>query len=491
MKNALKRSMILVILMIAAVTQTAEANDDLNNMVEVRASGAEQQSEAAAMIDRLSNIDDRILYEANRSGAKIILMDEPLTDLPEFAHLSGIVPRGWESNGNTWDAVPGAGGFITAARIGYSNPGNGHSTSNLELHEFGHAVDSYVAGFTISESAEFRDIMSREKNTLFSDHEVPEYFDVPSEYFAEVFGMYNLGGAKRDELQSRAPETYRFISTLHNRLISFSEVTGNTMTVTWDDVDGAASYNIYQDGEKTAEVDSGTESYTAEDLDVSTTYEFYVEPVDASGNSILTSYFRYATTSAEEDPDQIDREALQSTFEEAKTLDETFEDTDLKTLIEEAEALLEQSSSDLTQAEVNDMNEALMSAIENAETARDEAEQAETQETESAEDTEETEEAEDTEGTENSQSGGSDTGSESESSEEGTASEDESASDGENSEDNESAGDDSESDSVSGDTDTESSTAANTGDNTIWFIAAGLLIILAVGSFLYMFIRRK
>src|SRR5699024_7062456 len=85
---------------------------------------------------------------ANSAGVSIILMDMPLTELPEFDYLSGKVPRGWEKTNSTWDEVPGAGGHTTAARIGYSDPGNGHSTINLELHEYGHAVDSYAAGFT-------------------------------------------------------------------------------------------------------------------------------------------------------------------------------------------------------------------------------------------------------------------------------------------------------------------------------------------------------
>lgn len=369
MRAALKRSIILVVVMMAAVVVgNVEANDDLNDIVEVRTSDNSTSNEANMMIDRLENIDDSILYEANRSGTKIILMDVPLTQLPEFKHLSGITPRGWESSGNTWDDVPGAGGYVTAARIGYSEPGNGHSTINLELHEFGHAIDSYVAGFTISDSEEFRNIMDQEKDDLFSDHEVPEYFDVPSEYFAEVFGMYYLGGSARDELQSRAPQTYEFISSFHNRLISFSDVTGNTMTITWDDMEEASAYAVYQNGEKVDEVEAGEEEYTAEDLDPSTNYEFYIEALDDNEDTLYTSYYRFASTNAEEDPEEIDTSELEETLEEANTRSNEIEDVDLNASIEEAESVLEEAESgDVSQADINDARDTLFSALENIE----------------------------------------------------------------------------------------------------------------------------
>jgi hypothetical protein len=463
----------------AMMSQTVEANDDLNNMLEVRTSDGNTPNEASDMINRLENIDDRILYEANRSGAHIILMDSPLTDLPEFQHLSGKVPKGWEGTGNTWEDVPGAGGYTTAARIGYSDPGNGHSTINLELHEFGHAVDSYVAGFTISDSEEFRNVMSKEKDALFGDHEVSEYFDTPSEYFAEVFGMYYLGGDAREKLQTRAPETYRFISTLHNRLISFSEITGNTMTITWDDVEGTSSYNVYQNGEKVDEVDSGVEEYTAEDLDVSTTYEFYIEPEDQDGNRLYTSYYRYASTNAEEDPGQIDTEELEATLNKAKDLSAETEDGDLNTLVEEAETLLEdESSDDVEQADVNDLNDSLLSAIDRAEAEKEEDAEAESDE---ADDSNDQENEDDSSG---------------EATDEEASSEDDSSQSngGNDSEDNESADSDtdaSDEESVGSDTEGQSIQNEDTGSNTVWIVTAIVLVVLAILSSIFLVLRRR
>src|SRR5699024_9159572 len=191
----------LFLSLVATDTEQASANSALDSMVEIRSSdGNYDSAEAQAMIDRLSRVDDRILQHTNRAGVNIILMDMPLTDLPEFEYLSGQVPRGWENTKQTWDEVTGAGGHTVAARIGHSDPGSGHSTINLEMHEYGHAVDSYAAGFTVSQSGEFRQIMNSEKSALFGDHQVPEYFDEPGEYFAEVFAMYYLGGEARSKL---------------------------------------------------------------------------------------------------------------------------------------------------------------------------------------------------------------------------------------------------------------------------------------------------
>lgn len=362
--------MMIGFFVIAWNQQISAQDSNLLEMVEVRTTDSSNNAEAEQMIDRLDNVDSRILYETNQSGVTIILMDVPLTELPEFQHLSGTVPRGWENSGNTWDDVPGAGGFTTAARIGYSDPGNGHSTINLELHEYAHAVDSYTAGFTFSDSSEFRQIASAEKDALFGDHAVSEYFDVPSEYFAEAFAMYYLGGEEQSKLQSRAPQTYDYMETLNYKIVSFGEITGNTMTIEWDEYDGADSYNVYQNGEQVANVSEG--EYKAEDLETSTNYEFYVEPLDSSGNALFTSFFRYATTSAEPDENgsgdvsEVDDTKLEEAVAQAMEIPEAERTEELNEALSEANAVLEESKAGNVenQSEVDEARENLLSAIE-------------------------------------------------------------------------------------------------------------------------------
>src|SRR5699024_8279745 len=94
--------LITVLLIFIGLNQNISAQDqNLADMIEVRTT--DSSNDAEQMIERLNNVDSRILYETNRSGVSIILMDVPLTDLPEFQNLSGTVPRGWEQSGSTWD----------------------------------------------------------------------------------------------------------------------------------------------------------------------------------------------------------------------------------------------------------------------------------------------------------------------------------------------------------------------------------------------------
>lgn len=471
-------SIITVLLLFIGLNQHILAQDsNLSNMVEVRTTDGSNNAEAEQMIERLNNVDSRILYETNRSGVSIILMDVPLTDLPEFQHLSGTVPRGWEQSGSTWDDVPGAGGFTTAARIGYSNAGNGHSTINLELHEYAHAVDSYTAGFTFSSTSEFSSLMASEKNALFGDHQVSQYFDVPSEYFAEVFAMYYLGGEDRNKLQSRAPQTYEYIETLHNRIVSFGEITGNTMTIHWDAHEDAESYNIYQNGELVDNV-SETE-YTAEELETNTNYEFYVEPLNADEDVLFTSFYRHATTSAEPDgsaeeeesPD-VDVSKLEEAISQTEEIPEDERSDDLADKLSDAQGVLAESNEGNVeeQSSIDEAAEALLTAIE--QNSMDEEEKPEEDAMESAEEEQ----------------------SESEESAEETAPEGESTSVEESAEEDTSSEDGSGTEEASEvETDEESEAVANPifdGNHFIFIVAVILLILAAISAVLIRVLRK-
>ncbi len=293
---------LLCCLFVVGISEEVHATDDnLLNMIEVRSDDG-WTNEVHQMVANLDRVDARILRHANASGVRIILMDMPLTDLPEFSHLSGSVPSGWSETGLTWDEVPGAGGIITAARTGYSRPGNGHSVVNLELHEFAHAVDDFTAGFKISNSEEFRQIHSRENSALFYDHVVPDYFNMVNEYFAEAFAMYYYNDSTRSKLQSRAPDTYQFIATLANRLVSVDQVTGNSVTLSFTPLGDAANYNIYRDNALVETVSAGDGRFTDTGLDVSSTYSYFIRAVDGAGQEYLTSYYRNVTTQDEPDP---------------------------------------------------------------------------------------------------------------------------------------------------------------------------------------------
>src|SRR5699024_9491897 len=219
----------------------------------------------------------------------------------------------------------------------------------LELHEYGHAVDSYAAGFTVSQSGEFRQIMNSEKSALFGDHQVPEYFDEPGEYFAEVFAMYYLGGEARSKLADRAPQTYDFISHFHNRRVTVGEVTGNTARMSWDEMEGAAKYEIYRNDKK---IDETTKtSFKDEGLKTSTSYNYYIRPVDSSGEPLLTSYFRTTTTKAENDAPEVDTGELESVIAEAEAVSEADRIPSLQSALKNAKAVVEDDETTQQQAD--------------------------------------------------------------------------------------------------------------------------------------------
>lgn len=176
--------------------------------------------EANKMQDRVMKISPRILGNIYNAGVRIKFCNCPITDEPEYAHLKGQVPRGWEYTGKTWDHVPGAGGTETPiARIGYSNPSfkTGHSACNLELHELAHTIDNYISGgyygyeYAISETSNFKKIWKSEVRKLLDDS---YYIDNVDEYFAETFAMYYLGDKTRGLLLKKAPKTHDFMVDL-------------------------------------------------------------------------------------------------------------------------------------------------------------------------------------------------------------------------------------------------------------------------------------
>jgi len=189
-----------------SINQTREQIDDLITIVSV---GEYDDAEALHMIDRLHSIHDSMLQGLIEEDIAMFLVNFPITHLSEFSHLQGVVPRGWEDTGSTWDDVPGAGGKPSIARIGYSESGMDHGSLNLELHEIAHPIDTFVLN-DISSSSAFQTIQKQEQPLFLPDN----YFAYPNEYFAEAFAYYFLNENTREILQQNAPKTYAFIEML-------------------------------------------------------------------------------------------------------------------------------------------------------------------------------------------------------------------------------------------------------------------------------------
>lgn len=173
------------------------------------------KTEADRIVERISRIYPGILKGLSDRGIQIKLINTPITYLPEYAYLRGMLPRGWENTGKTWDDVPGVSGNPVAIRIGYSEPGKGHGAVNLELHETAHTIDSYLFN-GISGTKEFKDVWKKEVNGLFGENSY--FLNYPDEYFAETFAMFFLDNDHKYELSYKAPLTFKFIEQLEEKM---------------------------------------------------------------------------------------------------------------------------------------------------------------------------------------------------------------------------------------------------------------------------------
>lgn len=218
-QTLLKKQILLILIFIlflplGLMTVVAEANV-LDEVVVLETKGDYDEVAAEEMKQRIGTIHIGFLNALAREDIVIKLINFPLTELEEYTFLKGVVPRGWENTGYTWDDVPGAGGDPTVAKIGHSDPlpENFHDTLNLELHEIAHAIDQFVLN-DISFGAEFMAIHAAEQPYFLPD----VYFEYPEEYFAEVFAYYYLNEEMRSVLKEQAPETFAFIANLPKKI---------------------------------------------------------------------------------------------------------------------------------------------------------------------------------------------------------------------------------------------------------------------------------
>ncbi len=371
MMKAAKRVTLLILgillFWVPHVNAQEEINPYLQNMVDVRTSSDESWQEAQRMISRMNNVENRILYQTNNSGAVFILADTPITEQPEFAHLKGVVPRG---HTNSWDEIPGAGGHVSMARVGYSEYGKGHSTINLELHEYGHVVDSFTVGVQVSETEEFKAIHAAEVDSLMNSNSQRDYYDIVEEYFGETFAMYYYTAESRAELAEKAPRTFAFFNDFNHRILSTGEVTGNTATMHWDLHEDAAEYEVFRNDESVGT--TAGSSFRIEGLSTDTTYDFHVVAKNASGEELYTSYTRSALTGSMPDADTAALEATITEVEAAYTNREMGES--LTRALANSKSYIA-SDENLKQDEVDNLNSNLEEAWEADETAQREAEE--------------------------------------------------------------------------------------------------------------------
>ena len=348
--------LVVMPLEVYAKTIEKEVNPYLSKIVDIRLSEEtpENVENTNDILERLNKIDSRILENVQTSGVTLILSDLPMTEFDEFSYLKGVIPRG---HTDPWDDIPGLGDFESYVRVGASEPGieNNHGDVNLELHEFGHIVDSFlVDGTTISQKDEFQQIHAEEHEAMFPNQ---PYFKYVEEYFAEAFAYYYLNDNTKVVLEARAPKTAAFIKSIHNKVSTITDIMSDGFTLYWDDFN-ADHYNVIVNDE----VVKTTTNLSAviEGLDPSTMYEVKVESVDKNDEVITTTYSETIYTAVQQD---VDTNSLRTLLIEVGKIGDDNMTKELKASKEEASRLLDYTSDeDITQSDVdkatNELSEA-------------------------------------------------------------------------------------------------------------------------------------
>lgn len=161
----------------------------------------------------LTGLSLGLLEKLRINQINVVIVDEPITNFPEFAYLKGTIPKGWENSGKTWDDLPGAGGERRVIiRIGYEDYLTGHGAISLTLHETAHSIDHFIYT-NLSQTEEFQKIWKKEVASLFGSH--PYYSNYPEEYFAETFAMFYFNENSKQKLKTFAPLTYTLFENLN------------------------------------------------------------------------------------------------------------------------------------------------------------------------------------------------------------------------------------------------------------------------------------
>lgn len=212
---ALILSINLAVFPVSAETSAKPSSSEVLNQIVVLPKSDYNKTTADKMISRLAVIPAPLLQGLKDNSVKIKLVNGKITDEPEFTQYKGVIPRGWENTGLTWDDVPGVSSNVVIARIGYSNKGKGHNGQNLELHETFHAIDRLVLN-NVSSSAAFLNVWKKEADIKYKNDGYVSVYS--TEYFAETATLYFFSEETRSELKDDMPLTYDFLNNLFSNL---------------------------------------------------------------------------------------------------------------------------------------------------------------------------------------------------------------------------------------------------------------------------------
>ncbi|MGW1741086.1 FHA domain-containing protein [Nocardia sp. NPDC001965] len=153
------------------------------------------------VIQDLARIPDHVYQRVSDhmnavTGGGIVIGNRPLLDLPGTDSLRGHTPYGRKA-GTSWNTVQGV--YMGGPRRIVINTGGDSGSANVVWHEFGHATDAAygTGGRWLSDSAEWRSLHAEMLQALGGRRGWNNYFDKPSEAFAEGFTAWMYGGTAK------------------------------------------------------------------------------------------------------------------------------------------------------------------------------------------------------------------------------------------------------------------------------------------------------
>lgn len=154
-------------------------------------------------------------------GAYLVFFHGLITDNPEFAHLKGKRPKGWQSN-YTWDDI-WAGHNGQSKAIGIGIDGNYVcESSEWFLHELGHSFDDRIGEY-ISWRKFFGKQRKQEKSlskwgdvlqAIALEPFTNEYFEHPREYLANALDLFYTSNETNKQLRINNPTIFKLLSSL-------------------------------------------------------------------------------------------------------------------------------------------------------------------------------------------------------------------------------------------------------------------------------------
>lgn len=151
-----------------------------------------------------------------RAQTTIMLSAGGITNIPAYANLKGVTPRGWPA-GSTWDSVPGV-GSVQSLGLGDSNLATG--TNSLAMHESGHSV---TIGIGMLEKKELKNAFAKDK-ALPNGSDDAYRMNYIEEYVAMAIDDYYCNSKTRAQLQRQRPNAYAFMENDFIRLLQESGV---------------------------------------------------------------------------------------------------------------------------------------------------------------------------------------------------------------------------------------------------------------------------